>query len=110
ICRLSEGVGNATNNVAEYRGMLLGVKHAMNEGYERISVQGDSKLVTNQVEGHWRTRNENMQTLCNEVQGLKGNFESFEARHIHRDYNGDADVQANRGVNLRDGEVRVYKG
>ncbi|RZC69844.1 hypothetical protein C5167_032973 [Papaver somniferum] len=109
ICRLSEGVGNATNNVAEYRGMLLGVKHAMSEGYERISVQGDSQLVTNQVEGHWRTRSENLQPLCSEVQGLRNNFDSFEARHVPRDYNRDANDLANMGVHLKDGEVRVYK-
>ncbi|KAI3985800.1 hypothetical protein MKX01_026586 [Papaver californicum] len=106
ICRLSEVFGNATNNVAEYRGMLLGMKYAMNEGYERISVQGDSQLVTNQVEGYWRTRNENLQPLWNEVQGLKCNFDSFEARYVPREYNREGYVQANMGVNLR---VRAYK-
>lgn len=49
ICRLREGVGTATNNVAEYRAMILGLKYALDKGYTSIQVQGDSKLVCMQV-------------------------------------------------------------
>lgn len=49
ICRLSEGVGIATCNVAEYRGIILGLKYAVVKGYDTIRVQGDSKLVCMQV-------------------------------------------------------------
>jgi len=46
---LREGVGAATNNVAEYRGLILGLKQALKKGYKHIRVQGDSLLVCNQV-------------------------------------------------------------
>jgi ribonuclease HI len=46
---LSEGVGIATNNVAEYRAVILGLKHALKKGYKHIRVRGDSKLVCMQV-------------------------------------------------------------
>ncbi|XP_054802805.1 uncharacterized protein LOC129306299 isoform X2 [Prosopis cineraria] len=48
VCRLREGVGSSTNNVAEYRALILGLKHATKRGYKHIRVQGDSLLVCNQ--------------------------------------------------------------
>ncbi|KAJ6324266.1 hypothetical protein OIU76_011551, partial [Salix suchowensis] len=45
ICRLREGLGIATNNMAEYRAILLGMKYALQKGYTKIQVKGDSKLV-----------------------------------------------------------------
>lgn len=49
VVRLREGVGIATNNVAEYRGAILGLKYALQSGYKHIRIQGDSKLVCMQV-------------------------------------------------------------
>nr|GEX28052.1 ribonuclease H1 [Tanacetum cinerariifolium] len=50
ICRLREGLGIATNNVAEYRAMILGLKSALSKGFTSIRVMGDSKLVCMQVQ------------------------------------------------------------
>lgn len=49
ICRVREGLGLATNNVAEYQAIILGLKYALKKGYTSIRVQGDSKLVCMQV-------------------------------------------------------------
>jgi ribonuclease HI len=49
IAKLREGLGNATNNVAEYRALLLGLKYALEKGYKNIQVQGDSNLVVKMV-------------------------------------------------------------
>ncbi|PIA62192.1 hypothetical protein AQUCO_00200294v1 [Aquilegia coerulea] len=87
VWRLREGVGIATNNVAEYRAVLLGLKQALKKGFSHIRVQGDSKLVCMQVQGLWKTKNENMATLCTE------------------DFNSEADAQANLALNLANGEV-----
>lgn len=51
IYRLREGVGIATNNAAEYRAMILGMKYALQKGFTGIRIKGDSKLVCMQV-GH----------------------------------------------------------
>ncbi|XP_010254728.1 PREDICTED: uncharacterized protein LOC104595616 isoform X2 [Nelumbo nucifera] len=107
ICRLREGVGIATNNVAEYRAMLLGLKYAIKKGFKRIRVQGDSKLVCMQVQGLWKAKNQNMLDLLKEAKELKDKFFSFEISHVLRDLNSDADAQANLAVNLEDGEVQV---
>ncbi|RZC79769.1 hypothetical protein C5167_042345 [Papaver somniferum] len=99
LCRLHEGVGIATNNVAEYRAVLLGVKHALQKGFKRISVQGDSNLVVNQ--------NDNLAMFCKQVKELKDKCVSFEIKHVYRDFNSEADAQANLGVHLRDHQVVV---
>ncbi|XP_026402357.1 uncharacterized protein LOC113297958 isoform X1 [Papaver somniferum] len=107
LCRLHEGVGIATNNVAEYRAVLLGVKHALQKGFKRISVQGDSNLVVNQVQGKWKCKNDNMAMFCKQVKELKDKCVSFEIKHVYRDFNSEADAQANLGVHLRDHQVVV---
>lgn len=106
VCRLREGVGIATNNVAEYRGLLLGLNYALQKGYKHIRVQGDSKLVVMQVQGLWKLKNQNMSHLCKVAKELKDRFLSFEIRHVERDFNSAADVQANLAVHLKNGEVQ----
>ncbi|XP_048329552.1 uncharacterized protein LOC107419636 isoform X2 [Ziziphus jujuba] len=106
ICRLREGLGTATNNVAEYRAMILGLKYALKRGFYRIRVQGDSKLVCMQVQGLWKVKNENMAYLYEEVKKLKEKFTSFQIDHVLRDLNAEADVQANLAVSLLDGQVQ----
>ncbi|KAF6136491.1 hypothetical protein GIB67_035050 [Kingdonia uniflora] len=107
VCRLREGVGIATNNVAEYRACILGLKHALKEGFKRICVQGDSKLVTMQVQGLWKTKNENMSILCKEAKELKDKFMSFQIKHVLRNLNSEADTQANLAITLADGDVQA---
>ncbi|CAA0820213.1 Polynucleotidyl transferase- ribonuclease H-like superfamily protein [Striga hermonthica] len=107
VYRLRESVGIATNNVAEYRGAILGLKFALSKGFKHVRVQGDSKLVCMQVQGLWRTKTQNMTELCKVAKELKDQFLSFDIRHVERDYNTEADAQANLGVHLKAGEVQV---
>ncbi|XP_019426841.1 PREDICTED: uncharacterized protein LOC109335189 isoform X1 [Lupinus angustifolius] len=105
VYRLREGVGIQTNNVAEYRGLILGLKQALKNGYKHIRVQGDSLLVCNQVQGKWKIKNQNMGILCNEAKELKNKFLSFQINHVLREFNSEADAQANLAVNLRAKEM-----
>ncbi|CAI0455459.1 unnamed protein product [Linum tenue] len=84
VWRFSEGVGIATNNVAEYRGVILGMKQALKKGFRDISVQGDSNLVCMQIQGIWKLKNQNIIALGNEAKALKDKFRTFEIRHILR--------------------------
>ncbi|KAI4314280.1 hypothetical protein L6164_027205 [Bauhinia variegata] len=106
ICRLREGVGIATNNVAEYRAMILGMKYALKKGFTGIRIQGDSKLVCMQVNGLWKVKNQNMSDLCKVAKELKDKFKSFQINHVLRNLNSEADAQANLAVNLADGQVQ----
>ncbi|XP_050939852.1 uncharacterized protein LOC103487060 isoform X4 [Cucumis melo] len=105
VCRLQEGVGIATCNVAEYRAIILGLKHALKNGIKHIYVQGDSKLVCMQVQGLWKLKNQNMAELCKVAKELKDKFVSFEISHVPRNRNSDADALANRAIHLQDGVV-----
>ncbi|XP_078173798.1 uncharacterized protein LOC144567524 isoform X1 [Carex rostrata] len=105
ICRLSEGLGVVTNNVAEYKALLLGLRYALMKGFKRINAQGDSKLVVMQVQGQWKIKHKDMIELCKEVNELKKRFTYFNIQHVLREFNSDADHQANLGVDLRDGQV-----
>ncbi|TKY58595.1 RNase H family protein [Spatholobus suberectus] len=106
ICRLREGVGVATNNAAEYRAMILGMRYALKKGFTGIRIQGDSKLVCMQIDGSWKVKNENLSTLYNVAKELKDKFSSFQISHVLRNFNSDADAQANLATNLVDGQVQ----
>ncbi|KAJ6318552.1 hypothetical protein OIU76_013995 [Salix suchowensis] len=106
ICRLREGLGIATNNMAEYRAVLLGMKHALGKGYTKIHVKGDSKLVCMQIQGSWKARHQNITNLYEEAKKLKNSFLSFHISHVPREYNSEADAQANLAVKLANGEVQ----
>ncbi|CAI9262769.1 unnamed protein product [Lactuca saligna] len=106
VYRLREGLGVATNNVAEYRAVILGLRYALERGFRHIRVQGDSKLVCMQVNGVWKTKTQNMTELCKVAKELKEKFLSFQICHVEREYNSEADAQANLAVYLQSGEVQ----
>ncbi|WMV15186.1 hypothetical protein MTR67_008571 [Solanum verrucosum] len=95
VYRLREGLGFATNNVVEYRGVILGLKYALEKGFKHIQVQGDSKLVCMQIQGIWKTTNQNMVELSKTVEELKDQFMSFHISHVERELNTEADTRAN---------------
>lgn len=105
VSRLRQGLGVVTNNVAEYRALILGMQYAHKKGFKEIKVQGDSKLVCMQVQGLWQTKNQNMADLCKVVKELKDMFVSVQINHVKRDLNSDADGEANLAVDLPNGEV-----
>ncbi|KAJ1406133.1 Ribonuclease H domain [Sesbania bispinosa] len=106
ICRLREGVGIATCNAAEYRAMILGMKYALKKGFTGIRIQGDSKLVCMQIDGSWKVKNENLSILYKVAKELKDKFVSFQINHVLRNFNSEADAQANLAINLADGQVQ----
>ncbi|KDP21304.1 hypothetical protein JCGZ_21775 [Jatropha curcas] len=106
ICRLREGLGTTTCNVAEYRAVILGLKYALKNGYTKIRIQGDSKLVCSQVQGLWKVKHQDMTKLYEQVKKLKDQFISFEISHVLREFNSEADAQANLAITLADGQVQ----
>ncbi|CAJ2644987.1 unnamed protein product [Trifolium pratense] len=68
--------------------------------------QGDSKLVCMQIDGSWKVKNENLSTLYKVAKELKEKFVSFKISHVLRNFNSDADAQANLAIHLADGQVQ----
>jgi ribonuclease HI len=87
-----------TNNVTEYRGLIIGLQLALENGYTDICVEGDSKLVIEQVFGTWKCSHKNMIPLCEEAKKLKALFKSISGRWIPREDNSEADKYANMAI------------
>jgi len=101
---LKEGVGVATNNVAEYRALIRGLKVCLDKGIDRVHVRGDSNLVCMQIQDKWKTKNANIAELSKEAKELKAKFREFHIDHVLREFNSEADALANAAVGLPDGE------
>jgi len=98
LAALSEGIGWATNNVAEYRGVLAGLELARSLGARRVLVRADSLLVVNQQLGHWKVKNEGLRPLADEARRLASRFERVRWQHVPRERNRRADGLANRAM------------
>jgi ribonuclease HI len=94
-------VGVATNNVAEYRGMLEGVRRALElDPHAEVHVRMDSKLVVEQMSGRWKIKHPAMQLIASEARDvIDGRDVTFE--WVPRLQNARADALANRSMDLR---------
>jgi ribonuclease HI len=92
---VSERLGVATNNVAEYRGLIAGLEAALALGARRVEVRMDSELLVRQAIGRYRVKNPGLVPLHNRVLGLRAQFDEVIFRHVPRQLNKRADALAN---------------
>ena len=93
-----EYLGHCTNNIAEYKALILGLKGALAEGYKNLEVYLDSELLANQINGSYRVKNGNLKILMKEVRGLLTSFDSIQVKHVLRSSNSHADRLANLAI------------
>lgn len=91
-----EGIG--TNNEAEYNALIQGLKKAHDLGWTDINVQGDSKLVVNQVNGKWSVKSDNLKVPCQVAKELVAQFNSIKLEWIPREQNEKADYAASKAL------------
>ena len=101
IAEIGRYLGEQTNNVAEYQGLLLGLRHALDHGASEVQVLADSQLLIRQLAGVYRVRNAGLIPLFEEAKRLLGRFKKVELRHIPREMNGAADEMSNRAIDER---------
>lgn len=89
---------NETNNVAEYTGMIIGLKEAINLGIKDIVVEGDSMLVIKQMKGEYKVKSENLIKLYKEAKVLEKEFNFIIFKHIYRENNKRADELSNLAI------------
>jgi ribonuclease HI len=94
-------IGRATNNVAEYRGLLLGLERARALGATEVDVVNDSELIAHQVNGRYKVKHADMKPLHAEALGALRGFERWSLRPVPRAENADADALVNQ---VLDGE------
>jgi ribonuclease HI len=88
----------SSNNVAEYVGLLEGLKKATHLCIDELEVYGDSKLVINQMNGEWQVKHPNMKILYEQCKVLEKSFISITYNHVERKYNKRADALANSAL------------
>ena len=94
----SEFLGHTTNNVAEYKAVLLGLAGALAQGVHRVEVRADSELLIKQLKGEYRVKSPGLRPLFEEARRLISRFSSVKLTHIRRELNGEADRLANQGI------------
>lgn len=94
----SEYLGHTTNNVAEYKAVLLGLAAALAQGLEHVEVRADSELLIKQLKGIYRVKAPGLKPLFDEARQLISRFKSVKLTHIRRELNSEADRLANRGI------------
>ena len=94
-----EAIGVATNNVAEYRGLLAGLESALERGVDELEVVSDSELLVKQMRGEYKVKNEALRELVDEAHGLARPARSA-SRYtaVRREHNELADRLVNEAL------------
>jgi ribonuclease HI len=98
IADAAETIGVATNNVAEYRGLLLGLRKARELGASEVEVVNDSELVAKQVNGTYKVKHPDMKPLHAQALKALGEFERWSIRSVPRAQNAGADALVNQAL------------
>jgi ribonuclease HI len=97
-----ERIGVATNNVAEYRALLLGIELAAAHRASEVELVGDSELIVRQVKGEYKVKDATMRQLHAEVKRALRPFEQWTIRHVKREQNAEADRLVNNALDGAD--------
>jgi probable phosphoglycerate mutase len=100
-----QSVGTATNNVAEYGGVIAGMECAKELGVASLIVRGDSKLVIEQLAGNWKVKAPGLQELFRKARALAGALPEVRFEHVRRGGNAEADRLVNAALDSQAGEV-----
>lgn len=91
-------IGEATNNVAEYRAVLLGLELARELGASEVEVVNDSELVARQLQGRYKVKNAGLKPLFNETLAALRGFDRWTVRTVRRESNERADELVNEAL------------
>jgi len=104
IKELKRFLGMATNNVAEYRAVILALEKALDFGAGSVTVYLDSELVVRQLRGEYRVREAHLKTLHRQALEILNRFSKYNIHHVPREENRRADQLANEAIDQKIGE------
>jgi ribonuclease H / adenosylcobalamin/alpha-ribazole phosphatase len=93
-----EAIGVATNNVAEYRAVVEGLRKAVEVGVEELEVVSDSELIVHQMRGEWKIKNDALRVLWQQAQELAGRLATVRYTAVRREHNELADRLVNEAL------------
>lgn len=95
IARISQRIGQATNNQAEYRAVIAALEEATRLGAKQVDMNSDSQLVVRQINGEYRVKKAALKPLYQQAKKLQSLFNGFTITYIPRQQNQEADNLAN---------------
>jgi ribonuclease HI len=103
---LFEALGSTTNNVAEYRALILALRRAEELHADEVEILSDSRLMVEQMNGRFRVKADHLKPLLSEAVQRAKRFHKFSLKHIRREANTNADRLANQGADVSEGLSR----
>ena len=101
VKKLFKFIGNATNNVAEYSGLIYALQEALIDRYDEVKIKSDSELLTRQLTGEYKVKNDNLRLYYDLFQHISKGFNKIEVISIARENNSLADKLANKAIDSR---------
>ena len=101
LFKVSKCIGLATNNVAEYTALIVGLEKTLELGIKHLEIFLDSELVVRQLSGRYGVKNAKMRQLFKKVQELLRQLEDYKVHHIPRERNWQADSLANQALDTK---------
>jgi ribonuclease HI len=98
VASLSKFLGRATNNVAEYEGLLAALNFALEHHHPRLRVLTDSELLARQIEGRYKVKSPDLKPLHHKAREMILRLERFTIRHVPREQNREADRLVNQAL------------
>jgi ribonuclease HI len=98
VAGLSRFLGTATNNVAEYQALIMGLEEARRRGCRELEVRLDSELIVRQLSGRYRVKSPHLKPLYDRARELLAGFGRVRVSHVAREHNQKADRLANQAM------------
>lgn len=105
LAELHAPLGTATNNVAEYHGLLAALRYATGYGHRVLHIRSDSELLVKQMRGEYRVKHEGLKPLAAEARLLAMQLERVTFEHVRREENAEADRLANLAMDEAEGKA-----
>ncbi|MGB7844596.1 MAG: ribonuclease HI family protein [Candidatus Acidiferrum sp.] len=98
VARLKKYIGQNTNNVAEYFGLIAALDYAQTRGIRALRVESDSELMVKQMRGQYKVKSEDLKPLFERAKKMSLTLESFRIDHVYREQNREADALVNQAL------------
>lgn len=98
LAELSGSLGNTTNNIAEYHGLIAALQWAADRNMTQLAIKGDSQLIIEQMRGNYKVKNEGLKPLYLKARMLVMQIGNVTFEHVRREHNQEADRLSNVGM------------
>jgi ribonuclease HI len=105
VDELHGGLGIATNNVAEYNGLLAALQWAIDHQEKRVQIRADSELLVKQMRGEYKVKNAGLQPLHARARLMVGQLDQVKFEHVRREFNKEADRLSNLGMDAAERQL-----